>query len=148
MKIKPIKTDRQYYESLKRLDEIFDAPPNTPEGDEAEILSILIENFENEHYPIDAPDPIEAIRIRIEEMDLKQKDLIPMIGSKSKTSEVLNRKKKLSVEMIRNLSEKLNISANVLIANYSLKQLNERRGFAYETGVDYFKTNIFWQKYR
>ena len=119
MKIKPIKTDEQYYEALSRLDEIFDAPENSAEGEEAEILSLLIDNFENEHYKIEAPDPIEAIRIRMEEMDLKQKDLIPMIGSKSKTSEVLNRKKKLSVEMIRNLAERLNISANVLIENYT-----------------------------
>jgi HTH-type transcriptional regulator/antitoxin HigA len=115
-KIKPIKTDEQYYEALKRLDEIFDAPENSSQGDEAEILSLLIENFENENFKIEAPDPIEAIRIRMEEMDLKQKDLIPMIVSKSKTSEILNRKKKLTVEMIRNLSKKLDISADVLIS--------------------------------
>ncbi|WP_234108461.1 type II toxin-antitoxin system HigA family antitoxin [Chryseobacterium sp. R2A-55] len=121
MTIKPIKNDDQYYKALKRLDEIFDAPANSPEGDEAEILSILIENFENEYYQIDSPDPIEAIRIRMEEMDLKQKDLVPFIGSKSKTSEVLNRKQKLTLDMIRKLTEKLNISANVLISNYALK---------------------------
>ncbi|MDR2205577.1 MAG: transcriptional regulator [Flavobacteriaceae bacterium] len=121
MKIKPIKTDEQYYKALERLEKIFDVPENSPEGEEAEILSLLIENFENEYFKIEAPDPIEAIRIRMEEMDLKQKDLVPIIGSKSKTSEVLNRKKKLTVEMIRNLAEKLNISANVLIGNYSLR---------------------------
>lgn len=121
MNIKPIKNDEQYYKALERLEDIFDAAANSPEGDEAEILSILIENFENEHFPIDAPDPIEAIRIRMEEMDLKQKDLVPFFGSKSKTSEVLNRKQKLTLDMIRKLTEKLNISANVLISNYSLK---------------------------
>ena len=121
MNLKPIKNDEQYYKALERLAEIFDAPINSQEGDEAEILSILIENFENEHFPIEAPDPLEAIRIRMEEMDLKEKDLIPFIGSKSKTSEVLNRKQKLTLEMIRKLTEKLSISANVLITNYSLK---------------------------
>lgn len=119
--MKPIKNDEQYYTALSRLEEIFDASENTPEGDEAEILSMLIDNYENEYFKIDTPDPIEAIRIRMEEMDLKQKDLVPFIGSKSKTSEVLNRKKKLTLEMIRNLTEKLHISANVLISDYSLR---------------------------
>lgn len=121
MKIQPIKNDEQYYTALERLEQIFDAPANSKEGDEAEILSLLIENFENEHFKIEAPDPMEAIRIRMEEMDLKQKDLVPFIGSKSKTSEVLNRKKKLTVEMIRKLTEKLNISAGVLISDYTVK---------------------------
>ena len=118
--MKPIKTDRQYYKALERLEIIFDAKENTVEGDEAEVLSLLIEDYENVNFAIVAPDPIEAIRIRMEEMDLKQKDMVDIIGSKSKTSEVLNRKKKLTLEMIRNLQTKLNISAEVLILNYSL----------------------------
>lgn len=121
MNIKPIKTEVQYSEALERLEKIFDAKENTPLGDEAEILSLLIDNYENEHYKIDVPDPIEAIRIRMEEMDLKQKDMVQIIGSKSKTSEVLNRKKKLTVEMIRNLQEKLHLSAALLISNYPIK---------------------------
>ncbi|AZI32218.1 helix-turn-helix domain-containing protein [Kaistella carnis] len=121
MKIKPIKTEQQYFEALERLEQIFDAKENTPDGDEAEILSLLIDNFENEHYAIELPDPIEAIRIRMEEMDLKQKDMIEIIGSKSKTSEVLNRKKRLTLDMIRNLQEKLNLSASLLITNYPIK---------------------------
>lgn len=121
MKIKPIKTEQQYLEALERLEQIFDAKENTPDGDEAEILSLLIDNFENEHYAIELPDPIEAIRIRMEEMDLKQKDMIEIIGSKSKTSEVLNRKKRLTLDMIRNLQEKLNLSASLLITNYPIK---------------------------
>ena len=121
MHIKPIKTEQHYFEALERLEEIFDAEENTPEGDEAEILSLIIDNFENKHYPIEAPDPIEAIRIRMEEMDLKQKDMIEIIGSKSKTSEVLNRKKRLTLDMIRNLQEKLNLSASLLIKNYPIK---------------------------
>ena len=120
MKIKPIKTEQQYFEALEQLELIFDAKENTPEGDEAEILSLLIDTFENKHYQIEAPDPIEAIRIRMEEMNLKQKDMVEIIGSKSKTSEVLNRKKRLTLDMIRNLQEKLNLSASLLITTYPI----------------------------
>ena len=120
MKIRPIKTEQQYFQALEKLEEIFDAKENMPEGDKAEILSLLIDTFENEHYQIEAPDPIEAIRIRMEEMDLKQKDMVEIIGSKSKTSEVLNRKKRLTLDMIRNLQEKLNLSASVLITKYPI----------------------------
>ena len=121
MNIKPIKTERQYFDALERLEQMFDAKENSPDGDEAEILSLLLDNFENENYAIELPDPIEAIRIRMEEMDLKQKDMIEIIGSKSKTSEVLNRKKRLTLDMIRNLQEKLNLSASLLITNYPIK---------------------------
>ena len=120
MKIKPIRSDKDYYNALDRLEQIFDSPIGTDEGDEAEILSLLIENFENTHYPIEAPDPIEAIKIRMEEMSLKQKDLIGIIGAKSKVSEILNKKRKLTLEMIRNLAEKLNLSVSILIKDYSI----------------------------
>lgn len=120
MKVKPIRTEKDYEAALARLEVIFDAKPNTKEGDEAEILSLLIENFENEHYPIEAPDPIDAIRIRMEEMNLKQKDLVGVIGGKSRVSEVLNRKKRLTVDMIRKLEKLLQISASVLVGNYRL----------------------------
>ena len=120
MKIKPIKSDEDYYNALDRLEQIFDAPTGTEEGDEAEILSLLIENFENPHYPIEAPDPIEAIKIRMEELSLKQKDLIGIIGAKSKVSEILNKKRKLTLEMIRNLAEKLNLSVSILIKDYNI----------------------------
>ena len=120
MKIRPIKTEQQYFEALEQLELIFDAKENTPEGDEAEILSLLIDTFENKHYQIEAPDPIEAIRIRMEEMNLKQKDMVEIIGSKSKTSEVLNRKKRLTLDMVRNLQEKLNLSASLLITTYPI----------------------------
>ena len=122
MKIRPIKTEQQYFEALEQLELIFDAKENTPEGDEAEILSLLIDTFENKHYQIEAPDPIEAIRIRMEEMNLKQKDMVEIIGSKSKTSEVLNRKKRLTLDMIRNLQEKLNLSASLLITTYQINK--------------------------
>lgn len=120
MEIKPIKTEKDYDKALERLELIFDATPNSKEGDEAEILSLLIETFENKHYPIEAPDPIEAIKIRMEEMNLKQKDLIGIIGGKSRVSEILNKKKKLTVDMIRELEQILHISASVLVNNYQL----------------------------
>ena len=120
MDIRPIKTEKDYDNALDRLEVIFDAKPNTKEGDEAEILSMLIESFENKHYSIDAPDPIEAIKIRMEEMNLKQKDLVGVIGGKSRVSEILNKKKRLTVEMIRELERLLQISASVLVNNYNL----------------------------
>jgi len=120
MEIKPIKNEKDYEKALERLELIFDAIPNSKEGDEAEILSLLIENYENKYYPIESPDPIEAIKIRMEEMNLKQKDLVGVIGGKSRVSEILNKKKKLTVEMIRELERILNISASVLVNNYKL----------------------------
>jgi HTH-type transcriptional regulator/antitoxin HigA len=120
MILKPIKTEQEYEAALARLEEIFDAAPNTPEGDEAEILAMLIEDYEDKYHSIEAPDPIEAIKIRLEEMDLKQADLVGVIGGKSRVSEVLNRKRKLNVEMIRNLTEKLRISPAILVRDYEL----------------------------
>jgi HTH-type transcriptional regulator/antitoxin HigA len=120
MELKPIKSEQDYRKALKRLDVIFDAPIDSKEGDEAEILSLLIENYENEHYAIAAPDPIEAIKIRMEELNIRQKDLVGIIGGKSRVSEILNRKKKLTVDMIRELEQLLQISASVLVTNYQL----------------------------
>jgi HTH-type transcriptional regulator / antitoxin HigA len=120
MNLKPIKTENDYRNALERLEVIFDAPIDTQEGDEAEILSLMIENYENEHYPIEAPDPIEAIKIRMEELNLRQKDLVGVIGGKSRVSEILNRKKKLTVDMVRELERLLQISASVLVNNYQL----------------------------
>jgi HTH-type transcriptional regulator / antitoxin HigA len=118
MNIKPIKTKKDYQNALKRLEVIFDAKPNTKEGDELDILSLLIDNYENEHDPIEAPDPIEAIKFRMEQMGYKQKDLANIIGYKGRVSEILNRKRKLTLEMIRNLNEKLNIPLDALIKAY------------------------------
>lgn len=120
MTLKLIKTDSEYQEALKRLEEIFDAKIGTPESDEADILGLLIDEYEKKYYPIDAPDPIEAIKIRMEEMDLKQKDLVGLIGGKSRVSEILNRKKKLTVDMVRSLALRLNLSAQILINDYKL----------------------------
>ncbi len=120
MEIKPIKTDADYRAALKRLEEIFDAKLGTPESDELEILGLIVDDYENKHYPIEAPDPIEAIKIRMEEMQLKQVDLISEIGGKSRVSEILNRKRRLTVDMIRKLTTRLNISAKVLISDYKI----------------------------
>jgi HTH-type transcriptional regulator / antitoxin HigA len=120
MNIRPIKTDDDYKDALKRLEAIFDAPVGTIESDEADVLGFLVDEFEKKHYHIDAPDPIAAIKIRMEEMQLKQVDLIDAIGGKSRVSEVLNRKRKLTLEMIRNLNQRLNLSPSLLIQDYPL----------------------------
>jgi HTH-type transcriptional regulator/antitoxin HigA len=120
MNIKLIKTEADYRKALERLDEIFDAKIGTLESDEADVLGLLIDEYEKKNYVIDSPDPIEAIKIRMEEMELKQLDLIDVIGGKSRVSEVLNRKRKLTVEMIRNLKNRLNLSTDILIADYKL----------------------------
>jgi len=120
MNISPIKNESDYRNALKRLEVIFDAPIGTPEGDEADLLGLMIDDYEKKHYPILAPDPIEAIKIRMEEMHLKQIDLINEIGGKSRVSEILNRKRKLTVEMIRKLNRRLNLSPELLISDYKL----------------------------
>ena len=120
MNIRPIKTETDYQMALKRLEVIFDAKIGSMESDEADILGLMIDNYENKHYLIEAPDPIEAIKIRMEEMHLKQVDLINEIGGKSRVSEILNRKRKLTVEMIRKLTIRLNLSPGLLINDYQI----------------------------
>lgn len=118
MNIKPIKTETDYQKALIRLDEIFDAQKGSKKGDELEILSILIDQYEKENFPIDLPDPIEAIKFRMEQMDLRNKDLAEVVGNKSRVSEVLNRKRKLSLDMIRKLNTYLRIPTEVLVQEY------------------------------
>jgi len=113
MQIKPIKTEQDYQQALKRLEEIFDAKTDTKDGDELEILGILIENYEEEHFPIDGPDPIAAIEFRMDQMGMDQQDLTRIIGSKSRTSDLLNRKRPLSIRQIRLLHKELHIPADV-----------------------------------
>ena len=120
MDIKIIKTKAEYRRAMKRLEVIFDAKPGTKEGDELEILSLLVDHFEREHFPIETPDPIEAIRFRMDQMGYKQKDLEKVIGNKSRISEILNRKRKLTVEMIRKLHSALDIPLDALIQEYKL----------------------------
>ncbi len=120
MNIKPIKTESDYRIALKRLEVVFDAAIGTQESDEADVLGLMIDDYENKHYPIEAPDPIDAIKIRMEEMQLKQVDLVNEIGGKSRVSEILNRKRKLTVDMIRKLTIRLNLSPQLLINDYQL----------------------------
>jgi len=120
MNIKPIKSNVDYQKALKRLEVIFDAAIGTQESDEADLLGLIIDDYEKKNYPIEAPDPIEAIKIRMEEMQLKQIDLVNEIGGKSRVSEILNRKRKLTVEMIRKLTTRLNLSPGLLINDYKL----------------------------
>lgn len=118
MKIKPIRSEADYHKALERLKVIFDAKRGTEVGDELEILSIVIDNYENEKFPIGMPDPISAIKFRMEQMGLKQKDLVELIGFKSRVSEVMNKKRKLTLEMIRKLNTNLHIPTEVLIQDY------------------------------
>jgi len=118
MNIKPIKSEKDYKEAMIRLEELFDAKKDTSEGDELEILGILIDQYENENFPIELPDPIEAIKFRMEQLDYSQTDLAKIIGLKSRASEILNKKRKLSLEMIRQLHENLHIPTDVLIQAY------------------------------
>ena len=115
MEIKPIRTDKDYQKALKRLDAIFDSKQGSKDGDELEILGILIDQYENERFPIDLPDPIEAIKFRMEQLGYNQSDLAEIIGLKSRASEILNRKRKLSLDMIRQLHDRLHIPTDVLI---------------------------------
>ncbi|MEY4038714.1 MAG: hypothetical protein RIR67_1026 [Bacteroidota bacterium] len=118
MEIKLIKTENDYNQALERLEVLFDAKKGTPEGDELELLGILIEQYENTHFPIDLPDPIEAIKFRMEQMGYNQNDLAKIIGFKSRASEILSKKRKLSLEMIRQLHTSLHIPTDVLIQTY------------------------------
>ncbi|WP_163382597.1 type II toxin-antitoxin system HigA family antitoxin [Cyclobacterium sp. SYSU L10401] len=122
MELRPIKSETDYQKALERIGMIFDAPIGTSESDEADILGLMVDDYEKKHYPIDSPDPIEAIKIRMEELQLKQKDLVNEIGGKSRVSEILNKKRKLTVEMIRNLTGKLNLSPGLLITDYRLSR--------------------------
>lgn len=118
MKISPIRSEKDYQRALARMEQIVDAKRGTVEGDELEILAILVDTYENEHFPIGMPDPIEAIKFRMEQMGMRQKDLIDVIGFKSRVSEVLNRKRKLTLDMIRKLNEVLRIPTEVLVQEY------------------------------
>lgn len=118
MEFKVIKTEKDYNKALVMFEKVFHAKKGTKESDDADILAILIGQYENEHYQINAPDPIEAIKYRMEQQNLKQKDLAKYLGGKDKVSKILNRKRKLTLEMIRNLNEFLNIPLNALVKDY------------------------------
>jgi len=116
MTIKPIKTERDYRKALKEIENLWDAKPNTSMGDRLDVLVTLVEAYEQKRYKVDPPDPIEAIKFRMEQLDLKPSDLAKILGGRRSVSEVLNRKRKLTVEMMRSLRKHLAIPAESLLA--------------------------------
>ena len=121
MNIKPLKTEQDYEDALLRIEQLMDAETGTPAGDELDVLSLLVEKYEEVNHPIEAPNPIEAIRFKMEQFGLKDKDLIEYIGQSGRVSEVLSYKRKLSLTMIRKLEKGLNIPAKSLIKDYELR---------------------------
>jgi HTH-type transcriptional regulator/antitoxin HigA len=115
MKITPIKTEKHYQAALKEIERLFNAKPNTPNGDKLDILTTLVRGYEEEHYPIDFPDAVDALRYWIESRGLERKDLMLCIGTRARISEILNRKRELSLNMIRKLHAEFHIPAELLI---------------------------------
>jgi HTH-type transcriptional regulator/antitoxin HigA len=113
--LKPIRTEADYEAALAEIERLWGARAGTPEGDRLDILATLVDAYENEHYPMDPPDPIEAIKFRMEQQGLTRKDLEGILGTRTRVAEVLNRRRGLSINMIRRLHEKLGISAEVLL---------------------------------
>lgn len=116
MTIKPIKTERDYQKALKEIEKLWDAKPNTLKGDRLEVMITLVEAYEQKHHRIEPPDPIEAIKFRMEQLELKPSDLADILGGRNRVSEVLNKKRKLTVEMMRSLRKHLAIPAESLLA--------------------------------
>jgi HTH-type transcriptional regulator/antitoxin HigA len=122
MDIRPIKTEGDHKAALEEVEHLFNAQPNSPEGDRLEVLTTLVEAYEEKHYSIPLPDPVEAILYHLESRGLSRRDLEPFIGSRSRVSEVLNRKRQLTIGMIRKLHKGLGIPAEVLIQPYSSEE--------------------------
>src|SRR5918911_288949 len=121
MNIRPIHTEAEYEAALAEIERLFDAALLTPEGDRLEVLATLVEAYEEQHYGIPAPDPIEAIIYHMESRGLCRRDLEPYLGSRARVAEVLNRQRVLTIEMIRKLHQGLGISADVLIRRYAVR---------------------------
>jgi HTH-type transcriptional regulator / antitoxin HigA len=115
--IRPIKTEEQYRDALKKIDSLINSKPNTSEFELLEVISILVDDYENKHYAIEPLDPIEAIKYEMEESGLKQKDMVPYFGSKEMVSQVLNRKRPLTLRMMKSLYQNFGISADTLLAH-------------------------------
>lgn len=116
MEIKPIKTENDYFKSLKRVEALWGSKRDTPEGDELDLLVTIVEAYEIKHYPIAPPDPIDAIKFRMEQMGMTKTDLAKYLGSQSRVSEVLSRKRKLTLKMVKSLYKGLKIPAEILLA--------------------------------
>ena len=115
MDIKPIKTEKDYNDSIKRIEELWGAKKDTPEGDELDLLVTLVESYEMKHYPIAPPDPIDAIKFRMEQMGMTKADMVKYLGSQSRVSEILSRKRKLTLKMVKSLYKGLKIPAEILL---------------------------------
>ncbi len=116
MEIRPIKTEQDYNMSIKRIDELWGAKRDTPEGDELDLLCTLVESYEMKHYPITPPDPIDAIKFRMEQMEMTKADMVEYLGSQSRVSEILNGKRRLTLKMVKSLYKGLKIPAEILLA--------------------------------
>lgn len=116
MEIKPIKTEQDYNISIKRIEELWGAKRDTPEGDELDLLCTLVESYEMKHYPIAPPDPIDAIKFRMEQMGMTKADMVKYLGSQSRVSEILNGKRRLTLKMVKSLYKGLKIPAEILLA--------------------------------
>lgn len=116
MEVKIIKTEIEYDAALARIDELFDAEPKSKEHDEVELLMMLVELYEQEHYKIEAPDPIEAIKFRMEQMEMKRVDMTKYFGTRGRVSEILNRQRTLTLAMIKKLHHEFGIPAESLLA--------------------------------
>ena len=121
MQIRPIKTKADHRAALKEIERLMDAKPGTPAGDRLEVLTTLVDRYESEHEPVEPPDPIEALLYHMESRGLTRRDLEPYLGSRARVAEVLNRRRSLTIDMIRKLHEGLGISADVLIRPYSVR---------------------------
>jgi HTH-type transcriptional regulator / antitoxin HigA len=128
MRIHPIRTEKDYEDAVARIAQLMGAVPGSADGDELDVLATLVDGYEAKHYKMDAPDPIVAIQFRMEQQGLTRKDLEPMIGSRARVSEVLNRKRSLTLEMVRRLKSGLGISADALIGS----RKHTTKGLAYK----------------
>lgn len=122
MDVQPIRDETTYRAALHEVEALWDAPVDSPGADKLEVLVLLIENYETSHYPVDDPDPITFLEHVMEGRGLSRKDLEPYIGSRARVAEVLNRRRALSLEMIRRLADGLNLPAEVLVRRYTLKR--------------------------
>jgi HTH-type transcriptional regulator/antitoxin HigA len=122
MEIRPIRTETDYEAALAEIERLFDAAPDSPEGDRLDVLATLVEAYEAQHYPIPEPDPVEAIKYTMESRGLSRADLEPFIGSRARVAEVLNRRRPLSLNMIRRLHAGLGLPADVLVQPYAVAE--------------------------
>src|SRR5271168_2430794 len=117
MQIRPIRTEEDHRKAIARIERLMGARPNTPDGDELDVLATLVDAYEAKHHVIDAPDPVAAIQFRMEQQQLSRKDLEPLIGSRARVSEILTGKRNLTLEMVRRVKDGLGISADLLISS-------------------------------